>query len=1052
MRMMGADSVEYHRSTVLGRVDDHPGQALAYYASRGETPMRWGRGGAGALGLDGEVTPDAYEAVFGPGGARHPSSGDRLACTRRPGMELVISAHKSVAELGVVGRAEDMHRIMDAERNATLEYLDRVVRQVGGRRGRAGTATATSGLVYAHTRHATSRAGDPCPHDHVLIANVIEMLDARGGWKAADTTLWREHLHAATMLGRVAGARRALALGYGIKLDQGPSGRLRHWRIAGVPDGVMEVHSKRAAEIDAECERRGQDSHRARGVAARTTRAAKEHEGEEELLPRWRAELGSVGWPVERLAASIGAAAARRRPMLRLGLRDLRRLVATVTDGDGELARRKVFSRRQVIVELAPLLFGQDPWLVEAVADRVLADPEVVPLVGVTGAREPVHALASTLAAESAIAAGIDRQVAREDGPAVLVETVKAAIADAEAALGGPLSAEQRDAAVGIATSGRGGELVVGVAGAGKTTMLAVLASAFEASGHRVLGTATSGQAARTLGREGGLGESRTLASLCWRLDHHHLTLDDRSVVILDEAGTTDDTALLRLTAHVEAAGAKLVLVGDDHQLGPVGPGGALAALVGRHPDALHRLTQNRRQADPDERIALGELRDGDVAEAVAWYRGAGRLHTGKDREDALQVAVDAWATDAASGEKVGLYAWRRANVAELNTRARAWMAATGRLSGPEVACAGGNRYRAGDHVVALAPGPDGSLVTSQRAIVTAVDADAGAVTLVTGDGRQVGLAGDDAGADRLGYGYATTVHRAQGETVDRAHLFADGGGRELAYVAMSRARQTTQVWTVADDTDQAAEDLRRDWGTRRTPVWALDTGLPAPGLPFDGLPAGDKARVVALLHAREALAGSASTAVAVPAGSAELADAQAALNQARLHRSHLETGTGVYAATDAGLAVADTARAYQELSVSRWAAHHATSRRGRRDATKQIAGLEADQVDAARRWETHVEPEAARLDSQIERLEAAVEQLSGRDQRRALVARTVTDAGVEHQRAARQLARRLDDHRNHLDQVESVRRAATAHHPPGPTTAPELGHEPPEVEAGPGL
>jgi conjugative relaxase-like TrwC/TraI family protein len=128
-------------------------------------------------------------------------------------MELVISAHKSVAELGVIGRAEHMHLMMDAERDATLAYLDRVTRQVGGRRGRTAVATATGGLVYAHTRHATSRAGDPCPHDHVLLANVVQMCDSGGGWKAADTALWREHLHGATMVGRVAAAWVAVGLG-----------------------------------------------------------------------------------------------------------------------------------------------------------------------------------------------------------------------------------------------------------------------------------------------------------------------------------------------------------------------------------------------------------------------------------------------------------------------------------------------------------------------------------------------------------------------------------------------------------------------------------------------------------------------------------------------------------------------------------------------------------------------------------------------------------------------------------------------------------------------
>lgn len=100
MRMMGAESVAYHRATVLERGDDFPGQALAYYASRGQTPLVWGGDGAARLGLSGAVSADEYEAIFGPGGARHPVIGERLVSSRRPGMELVISAHKSVAELG----------------------------------------------------------------------------------------------------------------------------------------------------------------------------------------------------------------------------------------------------------------------------------------------------------------------------------------------------------------------------------------------------------------------------------------------------------------------------------------------------------------------------------------------------------------------------------------------------------------------------------------------------------------------------------------------------------------------------------------------------------------------------------------------------------------------------------------------------------------------------------------------------------------------------------------------------------------------------------------
>src|SRR5581483_10294990 len=100
MRMMGAVSVAYHEKTVRKRGDDFPGRALAYYASRGETPLEWGGAGAERLGLVGAVTEAQYRAIYGPGGACDPTTGERLVSTTRPGMELVIAAHKSVAELG----------------------------------------------------------------------------------------------------------------------------------------------------------------------------------------------------------------------------------------------------------------------------------------------------------------------------------------------------------------------------------------------------------------------------------------------------------------------------------------------------------------------------------------------------------------------------------------------------------------------------------------------------------------------------------------------------------------------------------------------------------------------------------------------------------------------------------------------------------------------------------------------------------------------------------------------------------------------------------------
>src|SRR5207302_1606221 len=419
MRMMGADSVAYHEKTVMGRADDFPGRALAYYASRGETPLVWGGAGAERLGLVDRVTEAQYRAVYGPGGACDPTTGGRLVSTLRPGMELVISAHKSVAELGVIGRAEDMHRIMDGERDATLAYLEAVTRERGGRRGRLAISSPTGGIVYAHTRHATSRAGDPGPHDHILLANMVEMLDDCGGWKAADTTVWREQLHAATAVSRMAGARVAVELGYAIAPDPGPSGRLGHWRIAGIPDEVLHVHSKRAAEIDAAVAERGYSSYQARNIAARDT--------------------------------------------------------------------------RQVT--------------------RPTPTGALVPLLRVRGARQQAYATASVLAIETAIANVVAKGTATLGAPTAPVAQVEQAMLGASIRIGRRLTAGQEAAVRGICTDGRRVSLVLGVAGSGKTTALHCVAEAYAAAGYQLIGTATSGQAARTLRREADIEQSRTLAS-----------------------------------------------------------------------------------------------------------------------------------------------------------------------------------------------------------------------------------------------------------------------------------------------------------------------------------------------------------------------------------------------------------------------------------------------------------------------------------------------------------------------------------------------------------
>jgi hypothetical protein len=807
----------------------------------------------------------------------------------------------------------------------------------------------------------------------VLVANLVRMEDDAGGWKAATTALWREHLHAATMVGRVAGAREAVRLGYGIVPDDGPSGRLRHWAIAGVPAEALAVHSKRAAEITAEMDRRGYSSYRAKGIVARNNRDHKRHEPVGKLMARWQAELESVGWPVAELARAVEAARPRgRRLPPALAPQEHERIIAEVLAPDGPLAQRKVFTRRDVVVAVAPRLFGHDPAELAWVADRVLGDPEAVALVAVPSASERPYATATTIAREHAIAAAVDIEVARTDAPAVDRFAARRAIAAREAELGTSLTVGQHAAVAATATSGRGMELIVGVAGSGKTTALAALREAFESDGYRVLGTSTSGQAARTLGRAAGIDPSRTLASLTWRLAHGQESLDARTVVVLDEAAMTDDKLMLALLHHAAGARAKVVMVGDHRQLGAVGPGGGFEALVARYGAAVHLLADNVRQRHGAERATLAALRDGDVAKAVAWYADNGRIVVAPDRLWAIEKLIEGWAADVAEGDSVAMYAYQRANVAELNRQAREVWRGLGRLEGPDLVAPGGTTYAIGDRVVTLAPAAGGTVVTSETGTVVFAEPQAPSLSIRMDDDNQIRrLVGAEIGADRLAHGYAVTVHRSQGSTVERAHALEDGGGRELAYVKMSRARACSTVYVVADSLAQATEDLGREWGTDRRLGWVIDTAGPITD-PLSAESSHSVARPLrdALRHGRLVAERQAILAVMPPDPSAHIRAAELQRSRLRRDRDDLAAGKGRY--RDHPVAPALRELHHAEVNIARLERNLAGSRASRANRKlwrSELAEWRSTHTTASREVSVLSAPELARIDGEELRL-----------------------------------------------------------------------------------
>jgi hypothetical protein len=246
----------------------------------------------------------------------------------------------------------------------------------------------------------------------------------------------------------------------------------------------------------------------------------------------------------------------------------------------------------------------------------------------------------------------------------------------------------------------------------------------------------------------------------------------------------------------------------------------------------------------------------------------------------------------------------------------------------------------------------------------------------------------------------------------------------------MSRARQSTHVWTVADDLPQAVDDLRRDWSTQRTPTWAIDTALTVPATHDreHPLPSSQQARFAALLQTEKAIAGSAIAGIRLPDRAAILGQAEQALEAARQARVDLETGRGIWTGTEAGRAVRDLAEARANRQRAEWTAEHGGRRRDRHAGRKEAAQWAKREADAQQRRTAHVAPEIARLDQEIGRHQATFDHAASRLERRQAATQTVIQDGLEQRWQASRLADRITAERNHLDGAPSaadVHRAA---------------------------
>lgn len=447
---------------------------------------------------------------------------------------------------------------------------------------------------------------------------------------------------------------------------------------------------------------------------------------------------------------------------------------------------------------------------------------------------------------------------AADDAPATTGAALLVAVADS----GRSLAADQRDVVEQVTRSGRRLDVLVGPAGSGKTTTLRGVRRAWEHTYGRgsVIGLAPSSSAAAELARALGIGCENTAkwifeSSGAGAQGRHALTerltsareaaardgnpraqrtietalaaqareaarwsMRPGQLVIVDEAALAGTFTLDTLVTQAGRADAKVLLVGDHGQLSAIDAGGAFALLADRTRPG--RLTSLWRFSHPWEAAASLGLRAGD-ASVLDEYVDRDRVHAGA-AEAMLEDAYSAWADDLEDGIDSILIAPDARTVAALNARAHRDRVADGLVAAMGVASAAGEQLGVGDRIVTrrnertlrpLGAGRHAYVRNGDLWTITQTHADGSLTATRTrsaiGTGRTSVVLPAQYVAQDVDLGYASTTHRAQGITVDHAHVLAHPGmARENLYVAMTRGRHANLVYVALDAVDPDCDDL----------------------------------------------------------------------------------------------------------------------------------------------------------------------------------------------------------------------------------------------------
>ncbi len=719
---------------------------------------------AGDMGLDGhEVNREMFHRVLN---GFHPVTGSPLASDtedRIPAWDGVQAVPKSASALWALADIDEAARIeqdvLDSAKIA-MQFLSEHAGEA--RRGHNGIDHEPVRLNSALFLHSTSRNLDPHLHVHSVIANLAQRSD--GSWGAIDSRPIYRWAKATGTVFQTELAYRLAQRGYVIAAgDHGA------FRVIGVPEELTKAWSSRHEDIDMVVDAAGLSSAASRDIAQKQTRMAKRHVGRNTLRARWHEEGRARGW--DRVQLPMRDAASEPVQL------DRSRLFETLTE------HNSTFDERQLYIAVCQQSYGTRDFAdVQGVVGRLLQDPEIIRTIGTSGPRFTTQAMIDL---EHDTTARLS-QLAQRHTPPMRVDLDDAG-----------LSKDQAQAVHHLLSQPGHLHILTGPAGSGKSHTLAAARGGWEQRGYRVVGAAVAAKAAQVLSEEAHI-PSHTIAHLL----RHGISQGKPTVLVVDEASMIDTRDFAALVELVHTRDAHLVLVGDPEQLPAIGPGGMFRASLDVVEPA--RLTTMRRQEDVGARKATRAFAVGDARTAMAWFTAAGAVHTASAAE-LLPAMVDDWLSDYGVGTQLMVASSRR-QAYHLNRLARQGLQLHGLLLPDQyqVSTAFGDRaVSIGDRLLLRQNEyRHYDVRNGDRGTVTDLHVDTQGDLVVRfrlDDGRLLWI--NPSEYPHFDWAYATTLHQAQGQTVDRAYWLVSLTDQDThAYVATSRARSRTDLYIAADE------------------------------------------------------------------------------------------------------------------------------------------------------------------------------------------------------------------------------------------------------------